>query len=37
VIGVFTMVIGVTTFALVTAKLAQLLVRPEPEQATESG
>jgi voltage-gated potassium channel len=30
VIGVFTMVVGVSTFALVTAKLAQFLVRDGP-------
>jgi voltage-gated potassium channel len=32
VIGVFTMVVGVSTFALVTAKLAQFLVRDGPSR-----
>ena len=29
IIGVFTMVVGISTFALVTAKVAQFLVRPD--------
>lgn len=36
VIGVFTMVVGVSTFALVTAKLAQFLVR-DPSNANHPG
>ena len=30
IIGGFTMIVGISTFALVTAKIAQFLVRPDP-------
>lgn len=31
-VGAFTMVVGISTFAVVTAKVAEFLVRPEPDQ-----
>ncbi len=45
IIAVFTMVVGISTFAIVTAKVAEFLVRsepagprlvPEPESATDT-
>lgn len=36
-VGGFTMVVGISTFALVTAKIAQFLVRDEAREPTEQG
>ena len=35
IIGGFTMIVGISTFALVTAKIAQFLVRSDGDAATE--